>query len=173
MTCRSFIVVLFFFVCLQGCYSFKGISIAPTIGTFYVDQFQNNAGNAPPDIGQRFSEDLKDIVLSNSRLDYNENGPDIEFSGSVSSFSVQSVAPERRTDDGGATEFGSSLNRLNISVNVVYINNQDEEDTWTQVFSFFQDFPNDENLSDVQENLIDEIFDQITNDIFNKAFTNW
>lgn len=173
MACR----VLFagFILCMleAGCYSFKGISIPPTINSFYVDQFQNAAGNAPPDVGQRFSEELRDRVIRNSRLDYEEGIPDIEFRGTVTSFSVQSVAPERNNNPDSGAEFGSSLNRLNISISVEYINNQNDEDNWTQSFSFFEDFDNDQVLTDVQDDLIERIFDQITTDVFNKAFTNW
>ena len=164
-------IILSFLV--SGCYSFKGITIPPTINTFFIDQFQNAAGNAPPDVGQRFSEELKDIVLQNSRLDYEEDVPDIEFSGTVTSYNVQSVAPERLDSQDGSAEFGSSLNRLNISISVEYINNQDDEDTWTQTFSFFEDFESDQVLADIQDELIERIFDQITTDIFNRAFTNW
>lgn len=154
-------------------FGFKGISIPPAVNTYFVDQFQSGAGNAPPDIGQRFSDVLKDRVTRNSRLNYSEDGPDIEFSGSVTSFSVTSVAPERLDSDSGLTEFGSTLNRLNISVQVDYIDNQDDEASWSQNFSFFEDFEATEILSDVQDELIDNIFDQLTTDIFNKSFTNW
>ncbi len=152
----------------SGCYSFKGISISPTIKTFYVDQFQLNIGNAPADLSQLFSESLRDIILTSSRLRYNETGPDIEFSGAIREFSVSSVAPQNLD-----TGFGSSLNRLQIAVEVEYVNNQDEEDVWKQRFSFFQDFEANQQLRDVQDDLIQAIFDQITRDIFNRAFTNW
>ena len=49
----------------------------------------------------------------------------------------------------------------------------DEEDDWSQTFSFFEDFDNDSNLEDVQDELIDNIFEQILQDIFTRAFTNW
>lgn len=160
-------------IILQGCYSLKGISISPTIQSFYVEQFQNGVVNAPPDIAQRFSDVLKDRITRNTRLDYDESVPDIEFSGVVSSFRVQSVAPERNTNEDGNPEFGSALNRLNISVEVQYLNNQDDEDLWTQTFSFWEDYDNETVLSDVQDELIDNIFEQITTDIFNKSFTNW
>jgi len=152
----------------SSCYGFKGISIPPTIETFYIDQFQNSAFNAPPDIGIEFSEALRDIVLQNSRLGYDEVNPDIEFQGAIRTFNVSSVAPQE-TDAG----FGSALNRLLIAVEVRYLNNQDEEDNWEQTFSFFQDFESDQDLTEVQDELIEAIFDQITQDIFNKAFTNW
>ncbi len=154
---------------ISACYSFKGIAIAPTIRTFYVDQFQLNVGNAPPDLAQLFSEELRNIILQSSRLVYNENEPDIEFSGAIRDFSVSSVAPQQL--DGGRV--GSSLNRLQIGVEVEYVNNRDEEDVWKQRFTFFQDFEADQQLRDVQDELINAIFAQITRDVFNRAFTNW
>jgi len=158
---------------ISGCYSLNGISIPPTIKTFYIDQFQNGVSNAPPDIAQRFSQDFQDLVIQSTSLNYDEKLPDIEFSGTVTSFNVASVAPQQNQNDGGAVTFGSSLSRLNISVSVQYINNQDDEDTWKQSFSFFADFEEDEELDDKQDELIDDIFEQILQDIFTKAFTNW
>ena len=174
MTCRY--LHLWYLVAattLTSCYSFKGITIAPEISTFFVDQFQNSTGTAPPDIGQRFSEDLKERILNNSRLLLNEDVPDIEFTGSVTSFSVQSVAPQRDPNSTNATQFGSSINRLNISVQVNYVNNLDDEDSWSQSFSFFQDFDNTQNLTDIQDQFITDIFVQIITDVFNRSFTNW
>ncbi len=167
MVFRIIIVAALFF---SSCnVSLKGITIAPTISTFYIDLFQNRAFNAPPDIGIQFTEAFKELVLNSTRLNYDEYNPDIEFSGSVSSFNVTSVAPEQQ-ENGGV---GSALNRLSISVEVDYFNKQDEEDTWNQSFSFFQDFESTESLEDVQDELIVTIFDQINQDVFNKAFTNW
>ena len=167
MVFRIIIVAALFF---SSCnVSLKGITIAPTISTFYIDIFQNRAFNAPPDIGIQFTEAFKELVLNSTRLNYDEYNPDIEFSGSVTTFNVTSVAPEQQ-ENGGV---GSALNRLSISVEVEYFNKQDEEDTWNQSFSFFQDFESTESLENVQDELIVTIFDQINQDVFNKAFTNW
>ena len=152
-----------------SCYNFKGISIAPGINTFYVDQFQNSAGNAPPDIGQQISEALRDIILRSSRLTYDEVDPAIEFAGSVRGFNVRPVAPQ----DLGQGQFGSALNRLDIIVQVDYINHHNEEENWSQSFTFFEDYDNTQNLEDVQEQFIVNIFRQISEDIFTRAFTNW
>ena len=158
---------------LSGCYSLNGISIPPSITTFYIDQFQSTVSNAPPDIAQRFSQDFRDLVLQSTSLNYDERLPHIEFSGAVTSFKVSSVAPQQNSDDSGNISFGSSLNRLTIAVNVEYVNNQDDEDTWKQSFSFFADFEEDEDLNVRQDELIDDIFEQILQEIFTKAFTNW
>ena len=39
--------------------------------------------------------------------------------------------------------------------------------------SFFSDFESSQNLADVQDELIEAIFEQITEDIFNRAFSDW
>ncbi len=175
MICKmSYVLVVAALISMpcSGCYSLKGISIPPTVNTYYIDQFQNSVPNAPPDIAQRFADDFRIVVTQDTRLDYDETLPDIEFSGSISSYNVQSVSPERNANN-DQVQFGSTLNRLTIVVQVSYVNNLDQEDNWSQSFSFFEDFENDKNLEDVQDELIDNIFDQILQDIFTKAFTNW
>ncbi len=161
-------VILILSIMMSSCYTFKGTSISSDVTTFYIGNFRNNAANAPAEIGQLFSDRLRDKVLRESRLAYTETDMSIEFDGAVSGYTVSSVAPS--SSDG---QVGSSLNRLQINVNVDYINHIDEEESFTQSFSFFQDFESSQNLSDVQDALIDDIFEQITEDIFNRAFSNW
>jgi len=153
---------------ILSCYSFKGISIAPEVNSFYVENFQNRASNAPAGLEIDFRDGLVDKVNSSSKLRFTEIDPDIEFRGDVSRFSVVAVAPQQN-DDQATTAF----NRLTIAVRVEYVNNLDEEENWQQSFSFFEDFESTTDLSLVQDDLIDGIFTQILEDIFNKAFTNW
>ena len=148
-----------------GCYSFRGISIPPDVKTYYVPVFDVRAGNAPPTVGQDFSELLKDKIRNEARLLWNEENPDIEFTGAVSSFVVRPMAPQP-----GETV---ALNRLEISVAVNFINHKDEMKNWNSSFSFFSDFGTDQNLLDIQDGLIALIYEQIAEDIFNRAFTDW
>lgn len=150
---------------LSACYSFKGITIPEEINTFYIKEIENRVRNAPSDIGQVFSETLKEKFLNESKLTYDEFNPDLEFSGEITRYSVSSVAPQ----PGEVTAF----NRLDISVRISYLNSRDEEDTWQQSFSFYSDYDRTVNLLDIQDQLIEEIFDQLVEDIFNKAFTTW
>ncbi|MCB0684961.1 MAG: hypothetical protein KDC53_00510 [Saprospiraceae bacterium] len=148
-----------------GCYSFKGISIPPEANTFYISELRSRVPGAPADLGQQFSENLKQKFLNQSRLNFVEIDPDIEFSGEITRFAVTSVAPQ----PGETTAF----NRLEIGVRMKYVYHLDEEENWENSFSFYQDFSRDENLLDVQDGLITIIFQQLAEDIFNKAFTNW
>jgi hypothetical protein len=157
-----FTIILF---ALGACYSFRGISIPPDVNTYYIPVFDIRVENAPPTIGQQFSERLKDKVRNESRLQWNDENPHIEFNGAVSNFRVSPQAPKP-----GET---ISFNRLEIGVSVNFINHNDEKKNWKQTFTFFNDFATDQNLLDIQDELIDNIFEQLVEDIFNKAFTDW
>ncbi len=168
MNCKiSRFLLLIFVLNLQACYSFKGISIPPEVSSYYISTFENRAGNAPAGIAQLFSESLKDKIRNGSRLKFTEDTPDIEFDGSISSYQVRSMAPTA----GNETAF----NRLTISINVNFTNtlSENEEEDWTKSFSWFQDFSNDQDLTSNQDEFIETIFNQLTEDVFNHAFTNW
>ncbi len=168
MRFTKYIVFTLFIGLLSGCYSFKGISIPPEAQTFYVKDFVLRANNAPAQIDQLWSEALREKIRNESRLTYNEQSPDIEFNGSITSYSVQGTAPQE-----GNTV---ALNKLTIAVSVTYTNNAGEggdDDEWTQSFSFFKDFDATLDLNSVEEGFIEEIFEQLTENVFNKAFTNW
>ncbi len=160
-----FSCLLFMLFLITGCYSLKGYSIDDSVKTFYVDDFKSTALNAPATINQTFGEALKDKISRESRLKYSDLEPHLEFGGTVQSFVVTSVAPQP-----GET---TSFNRLTIYVSVEYTNHLDTKDQWTKTFSHFADFPSDQNLLPVQDDLIDIIFKQILEDIFNQAFNNW
>lgn len=151
---------------LSGCkVSMSGNSIPPEVNTFYVGTFKLNAPNAPATVPQTFAELLKDKVSRESRLEFTNLDPDLEFNGAIQSFTVSAVAPK--------PDEQTSFNRLTIHVAIEYTNHLDAKGEWQRSFSHFADFPTDQNLLQVQDELITIIFDQILEDIFNQAFNNW
>lgn len=152
---------------LSGCYSFKGVSIPQEVSTFYVQDFEisNRAMKAPRQLGTVFTDQFKRKVLRESRLSFNESNPDVEFSGEISQFDIRSVAPQ--------PDETTSFSRLDISIQANYIDHLNEENNWTKTFSDFRNFDRNINFLDVQDQLVKEIFDQISEDIFNQTFSNW
>jgi Lipopolysaccharide-assembly len=151
----------------SGCYSFKGISIDPDVNTFFVQNFETSASNAPPTLALDFTERLKDKIRSESRLVLKSDNPDVEFTGRISSFVVVPVAPK----PGEVV----SLNQLKISVAIKYINNKNEKKSWPseRTKSHFAEFSNTADLLTVQDELIRQISTQLLDDIFNEAFNDW
>lgn len=160
----SFLILTLFGI--SSCkYSFTGISIPDNVKTFYVSPFDVEAPNAEPTISQTFSDALRDKIQIESRLNQSEVDPHCEFKGVITQFEVSSVAPQ----PGELTAF----NRLDITVNVEFINHKDDTQSWKQSFPYFSDFASDVIFLDVQDDLIETINEQLVEDIFNKAFTNW
>lgn len=156
---------------VQGCtirgsgYSFQGISIPPDVNTFYVELFENQAPSAIVTLPRDFTERLKDKIRTESRLQYADEDPDLEFTGSITDFRVSAEAPKADQQIG--------FNKLTISVMVNFTNNKDEKANWKQQFSFEDFFGANENLLDRQEELVENISKELVDRIFNKAFTNW
>ncbi len=162
---KQLIVLFYGVLLLSGCYGFKGISIPTDVNSYFIENFQNNAPQAPGDINQRFSEALRSKIRNESRLVYTEQNPDIEFSGSITGFRITPEAPQA-----GNTV---ALNKLEITVSVNFVNNKYDNKNWKKQFSYFRTFESDKDFISIQETLISEIFKQLMENIFNEAFTGW
>ena len=147
-----------------GCYTFKDISIKPDVKSFNVEDFSLRA-NAPGSINQTFTEALKQKIQSETRLFLDENNPNIIFEGTISSYSVISTATDSQNT--------ASLNKLEIRIKISYTNILHEDENWESTFSDYANFDRDVNLSDVQDGLIEEIYEEIIDAVINKAFSNW
>jgi hypothetical protein len=147
-----------------GCYTFKDISIKPDVKSFNVEEFSLRA-NAPGSINQTFTEALKQKIQSDTRLFLDESNPNIIFEGTITSFSVVSTATDSQNT--------ASLNKLEIRIKINYTNVLHEDENWESTFSDYANFDRDVNLSDVQDGLIEEIYEQIIDAVINKAFSNW
>lgn len=146
-------------------YSFTGASIPEDVHTVSVKTFQSYAPLANANLSQTFTEALKDIFLSQTNLDIVTKEGDLQFEGSITGYSVTPVAIQ-----GNET---AALNRLTITVKAKYINTKDKELDFETSFSRFSDYESSQNLASIEDELIKEINDQLTQDIFNKAVSNW
>lgn len=146
-------------------YSFTGADIPPQANTFSVELFQNDAPLADPNYPLDITEDLKDLLLSQSGLDLIKSEGDLQFSGIITEYVV---TPQALSGNETAAK-----NRLTISVSVSYINTFEEEKNFEQRFSRFAEFDATQDISVVKESLIEEINEQLVQDIFNASLGNW
>lgn len=144
--------------------SLSGATIPPEAKTVSVAFFRNNSALGPPELSQKFSERLRDIVSQQTRLALMSRNGDLQFDGYIEDYNVAPVA---------VTDQQASQNRITISVKVSYFNKFDETKNFEQTFTRFADFKSTESITSVGPALYDEIFRQITEDVFNRAFNNW
>jgi len=146
-------------------YGFSGATIPPEAKTVSVQYFQNQATLAPPTLSQTFTEALRDRLSSQTRLGLvNKNG-DLNFEGSITGYATSPIAIQ-------STDV-AALNRLTITVSVKYTCSFDEKKNFEQSFSRFADYNSSQSLTTVEQELITQINEQLTLDIFNRALNDW
>ena len=145
--------------------SLSGASIPVEAKTISVGFFANNTSLGAPSLSQRFTEKMKDVVSQQTNLALMPKDGDLNFEGYIADFAVSPVAIQSNDQ--------ASLNRLTISVKVVYVNKFDATKNFDQTFTRFADYKSTESISAKEPELVQEIYRQLTEDIFNKAFNNW
>jgi Rare lipoprotein B len=151
---------------LTGCgiYSFTGASIPAEAKTVSVQHFPNNANLVNPVLSDMITNTLRDYFMNQTTLDgVNDNG-DLAIEGEIIDYKT---SPTAITGDQAA------LNRLTITVNVRFYNRYDESKNFEQKFSQYEDYPSNQELNSIQDNILDNIVQKLCEDIFNKAVVNW
>jgi Lipopolysaccharide-assembly len=149
-----------------GFYSFTGASISGKTKTFQVNRFENNALLVEPGLETDFRNALIAILENQTNLaNVNSNG-DIVYEGEITEYRI---SPTTSTAQQTAAQ-----NRLTITVKVRFYDKHDEEAEFETPFSFFYDFPGSAQLVGSQKSTaIDEIFERITQDVFNASLAKW
>lgn len=153
-----------------GVYSFQGTTTSAK--NISIEEFYNNTDLGPANLGQTFTNRLKDYFIQNTNLSVVQSSGELQLEGIITDYRISPIAP---TATGDASRINSaSSTRLTIVVKANYVNTLDETMSFKdKSFSFFKDFSNDQNLADIEEQLIRQIFDQISLDIFNASVANW
>jgi len=160
------VVILFI---LFGAIACKNISYtlsgSTATGTMQVINFNNIAGGGPPYLAQKLTEDLKSYYLQNSRLRITNSEADYIVEGDIMSYQVSPLAPTAQDQ--------AAQTRINITVKVRFTDNKDPGNNFEQSFSQYADFPQTESLAQAETQKIQEIFDKIIFDVFQKTVANW
>jgi hypothetical protein len=67
----------------------------------------------------------------------------------------------------------AAMNRLTITIKVVFVNTKDPNANFEQSFSRYKEFSAQMNFSSVESSLVEEIVNELIDDVFNKAVVNW
>jgi hypothetical protein len=119
----------------------------------------------PSNLSLTMNESLKEYFQRNSTLKITNQNPDLQIEGTIIGYDLTPQAP---TSDDKA-----GLNRLTLRVQFQLTNRLHESKNFDQEFSFYQDFPQNQTLSQVEKNLLPKLTDQIILDLFNKIAGDW
>ena len=165
-------VLFLMMIITEGCgiYSFTGASIPPGVTTFQVNFFENLAGNRPgstvePGLDNDFTNALQDIIINQTTLNLVSEDGQLVYEGEIIKYSVTPMS--------ATAEITAAQNRLEMTVDFRFFNIKKEEDNFEKKYSFFYDFPAELQVYDVIDTAHKEIFDRITQDIFNDTLAKW
>ena len=154
---------------VQSCtisYKFNGTAIDYNVyKTIHVSQFPIRAALVYPPLQQTFENALLDYITRNTRLQTTDGSSDLELEGEITGYTL---SPQAVTENALA-----SKTRLTITVRVKYTDNKNDKNDVDQSFSAYQDFDSSEMLTDVQDQLCEEITEQLVDLIFNATLGNW
>lgn len=167
-----FAIVLVFGLSSCHVYSFKDVSIPAEVKTIHIGYIENRAPLVNPQLAPQLNDALRQKINNQaSRLtQLPTTDADYEVSGWVSGYSYSTS---------GVSNQQASSNRLTVTVHIVFKNHLDPTgkkiapaDFETDVSRNF-DFSASISITDAEQQLMPTIVSNLTDEIFNKLFSNW
>ncbi len=146
----------------------KVSSIPDTVKTVKISPFENRAPYQNPQLSPSLTEQVKRKVTQQTKLTLlnpSATNADWEITGQITDYSVTTTGV---TSANGRSQ--SSINRLTVSVHIS-INKQSKVEEYDVSRSF--DFDATKSLQQAESALLDEMVRNLSDEIFNKLFSDW
>ncbi len=148
-------------------YKFNGAALDYNVyHTISFSEFPIRAALVYPPLQQLFENKLMDMVTQQTRLQVLDTpNTDLRIEGEITGYTLSPQAV-------GENAYASQT-RLTIAVRVRYIDNRNDALSKDQTFSAYRDFSASQMLTDVQDDLCNQITDDLSDLIFNATLGNW
>lgn len=147
-------------------YKFNGSALDYTVyRTISVSEFPIRAALVYAPLQQTFENELLDYINRNTRLRVVDSASDLRIEGEITGYAL---TPQAVTEDAYA-----SKTRLTITVRVKYTDEKNDKNNIDQTFSAYRDFDATLMLTDVQDDLCQQISKELVDLIFNATLGNW
>ncbi|MDX1638515.1 MAG: LptE family protein [Balneolaceae bacterium] len=158
-------VTLFFGGCFS--YSFTGTSIPEGVNTIYIPFFADQSTSGIADLSDQLNRFLVNRFVNQTRLQLaNSRGEaDAILEGQITSYSNRpfSVTSDEETDQ----------NQVTISVRATYQYTSEDQPEWNQQFSGSSTYDPNENPIEGEQTAAAEALEQVVNNMFNDAVSDW
>jgi len=154
---------------LQGCkvsYKLNQASIDyTTTKTFSIETFANRAAYQWAPMAPMFNTSLSDRYNDQTKLRQVRRDGDLALSGEITSYD--------QTNKSISADGYSSMVQLKMTVKVKYVNRNKHEDDFERSFSASREYDSSQQLSAVQEELVQQMIDDIVDQVFNATVAKW
>jgi len=152
---------------LQGTcrYSLKDAAPIPAdIKTVKVSFIENKARYINPQLSPKLTDKIRQKIVNQTRLSQTSDEADFEISGYISDYSVSTS---------GISQQQVASNNLNVTVHIVFRNRKDEKKNFETDITRNFPFSATKSLSQAELDLNDQMVNNLTDEIFNRIFSNW
>lgn len=169
MFLKKVLAVLTISVAVSGCsikYRLNGASIDYNlIKTITIEAFTNRAAYQWAPMAPMFNTSLSDIYNNQTKLRQVKRDGDLVLSGEITSYD--------QTNKSISADGYSSMVQLKMSVTVKFRNNKNHNDDFDKSFTASREYDASQQLSAVQEELVQQMIDDIVDQVFNATVANW
>lgn len=165
--CKILTVLLM--TCLAACtvsYKLNGASIDyNTVKTITIESFANRAAYQWSPMAPMFNQTISDVYVRQTKLKQVKDNGDLHLSGEITGYD--------QTNKSISSDGYSSMVQLKMTVKVKFTNNTKHEEDFDRQFSATREYDASQQLSAVQEELVQQMIDEIVDQIFNATVAIW
>jgi hypothetical protein len=163
---KKLLLIVLAIISVQGTcrYSLKDVSIPPEIKTVRVFFIENKARYINPQLSPKLSDKLRQKIINQTRLSQTNNDADYEISGYISDYSVNTS---------GISQQQVASKNLNVTVHIIFRNRQDEKKNFEADITRNFPFSASKSLTQAETELNEQMVTNLTDEIFNRIFSNW
>jgi len=156
-------------VLLVGCtvsYRLNGAAIDYNVyKSIQLEAFANRASYQWGPMAPMFNNTLSDVFNRQTKLKQVKKDGDLVLSGEITSYD--------QTNKSISADGYSSMVQLKMTMQVRYTNNKDHKKDFDKSFSANREYDSSQQLSAVQEELVQQMIDDIVDQIFNSTVADW
>ncbi len=145
-------------------YTFNSASIPPEVKTVKIGFIENKARYINPQLSPKLTDRLQQKIVGQTRLTRtNNDNAHYIINGYISEYNVSTA---------GISGQQVATNRLTVGVHITFVNTLTEKTEEIDVSRNF-DFSANLSLPQAETQLSEEITRNLTDEIFNRIFSNW
>jgi hypothetical protein len=164
---RLLMMLIFISLFFTRCYSFKDASVPASVKTYRLKLIENRASNVNPQLAPQLTDKLRQKINSQfSRLRPTQ--------GEDAHYDIAATIVDFRPVTSGVSGTQAATNRLIVTVKVDFINrlNEGTKSFEADVSRNF-DFSAVVDFTTAQNQLLSTIVQNMSDEIFNRIFSNW
>lgn len=154
------------FTACKVSYKFNGASIDYNkVHTIRIADFPIRSAYVWGPMAPMFNNALKDVYANHTKLQQVKRGGDLKVEGEITNYQQRNKSV--------TSEGHSAQTELSITVNVRFTNTSNHKEDFERQFTATSSYETTKSLQSVQQQLVEEMIKDLTDQIFNATVANW